>query len=106
MAILADNSYVLLEGSPVLFNDAVTRMYIFAVADMKTDSTQINIQVWQAGGDNFYADHTVTFTEAELEAFTGSGTGEYPQFKSVVEQAAKDYLEGITENAAVTFTIT
>ena len=48
---------------------------------------------------------TLRFTEAELEAFTGSGSGEYSQFKNCVEQAVKGYLEGISENSGTTFTI-
>ena len=44
-------------------------------------------------------------TKAEIDAFTGTGSTEIDQFYNCVLQFVKDYLEGITENSGVTFTI-
>lgn len=102
--ITASDVFVLEEGSAIQFKDAPVDVYCPFAVD-RDDVTAVDIQVWNDAGDRFYASHTVRFSESELEAFTGSGTGEFSQMKNVVEQAVVDYLEGITENAGVTFTI-
>lgn len=104
MAITASDVFILEDGSPLQWKDAPVRVFCPFTVD-KDDVTAVDIQVWNDAGDTFYQHFTVRFTESELEAFTGSGTGEFTQIKSVVEQAVKDYLEGITDNAGVTFTI-
>lgn len=49
---------------------------------------------------------TLEFTNAALEAFTPSGSGTVAPYYNLVEQATVDYLEGLTVNSGVTFTIT
>ncbi len=44
-------------------------------------------------------------TRAAIDAKTASGTGDCDQFENVCDQVLEDYLSGVTENAAVTFTI-
>ena len=44
----------------------------------------------------------ITFTAAEIDAFTGTGT-ETVALVDAVEQAVIAYLEGITENSGITF---
>lgn len=46
------------------------------------------------------------FTNTELTAFTASGANDILKYYSLVEQAVKDYLEGLTVNSSATFTIT
>lgn len=104
MAITANDVFILVDGSPLQWKDAPVRIFCPFSVD-KDDVTAVDIQVWNDAADQFYQSYTVRFTESELEAFTGSGTGEFSQFKSCVEQAVKDYLEGIADNAGTTFTI-
>jgi len=102
--ITANDVFLLETGSALQFKDAPVRVYCPFAVD-KDDVTAVDVQVWNDAVDVFYGSITVRFTESELEAFTGSGTGEFSQMKSVVEQAVKDYLESITENSGTTFTI-
>lgn len=102
--ITANDVFILEDGSPLAFKDAPVKIFCPFSVD-KDDLTRVDMQVWNDAEDVFYASVTVSFSEAELEAFTGLGTGEFTQMKSVVEQAVKDYLEGITDNSGVTFTI-
>lgn len=44
-------------------------------------------------------------TRTAVDAKTGTGTGETNIWHNALLQVVKEYLEGITENAAVTFTI-
>lgn len=104
MAITASDVFILEDGSPLQWKDAPVRIYCPFAVD-RNDVTAVDVQVWNDAGDTFYQAYTLRFTEAELEAFTGSGTGEFTQMKSCVEQAVKDYLEGIADNAGTTFTI-
>lgn len=102
--ITANDVFVFEAGSALSFKDAPVRVYCPFAVD-KDDVMTVDVQVWNDAVDVFYGSITLRFTEAELEAFTGSGTGEFTQMKSVVEQAVKSYLEGIGENSGVTFTI-
>ena len=46
----------------------------------------------------------VTFTKAELDAYTGTGTGDTAKLIDAAEQGVIDYLESITANSGITFT--
>lgn len=48
------------------------------------------------------AEFQLTFTTAEIDAFTGTGT-ETGAVIDAIEQAVIAYLEGITENSGITF---
>lgn len=48
----------------------------------------------------------ISFTNAEIEAFTPSGTSDLEKFYNQCEQAVKGYLEGLGGNDGLTFTIT
>ena len=105
MPITANTDYFLTDSGEVKFRSSLTKIYC-TWATGKDDITAVNIEVWDTAGELFFHSDTVRFTESELEAFTGSGTGEFTQFKSVVELAIKDYLDGRTGNTGVvTFTI-
>lgn len=102
--ITATDIFILETGSALQFKDAPVRVYCPLAID-RDDVVRVDVQVWNDAVDVFYGSITLRFTEAELEAFTGSGSGEYSQFKNCVEQAVKGYLEGISENSGTTFTI-
>ena len=46
---------------------------------------------------------TVLFTKAEIDAFTGAGTGDTEKAQNALDQAVVDYLSTI--NPSITFTI-
>lgn len=105
MPITADNPYYLTDALNVTYRSSTTKIFCTWATD-KDDVTRVNLEVWNSAGDEFYGSETVQFTEAELEAFTGTGTGEFTIFKSCVEQAVVDYLDGRAGNTGVvTFTI-
>lgn len=49
------------------------------------------------------AEITVVFTKAQIDSFTGSGTTETDLLIYVCEEAIIGYLEGLSENSAITF---
>ena len=105
MPITADNPYYLNDAQTVSFRSASTKIICVFASD-KDDVTAVDMQVWNSAADEFYGSETVRFTESELEAFTGSGTGKYSIFKNCVEQAVVDHLDGRPGNTGVvTFTI-
>lgn len=104
MPITANADYVLTSGASVRLRFSTTKIFCVTAVD-KDLVTSVDIQVWNTAGDEFYFSHTQRFTESDLEAEEGAGTGEFTQFMSVVEQAVVTYLEGIASNSSVTFTI-
>jgi hypothetical protein len=104
MPLTADNPYYLNETGAIRFASSLTKIWC-PVYVSKDDAITIQVQVWNTAGDTFYGEEVLTRTESELEAQEGAGTGEFTQFKSVVEQEVKDYLEGVSLNSGVTFTI-
>lgn len=105
MPISADAIFALEEGSSLRFDHATTKVYCVAVADLKVDAVRVDVQVWDGAGEVFYGSTSVGFSEGDLEAYSSGESGEYSIFKDVVEQAVADYLDGLTENASVTFTV-
>lgn len=69
------------------------------------DAVRIEVKAFDSGGSDFYGSYWFQYTSSELDAYTGSGSGEFAQFKSVCEQAVKATLEGISENSGNTYTI-
>lgn len=105
MPITSDNGYYLYLGSPTKYDHNLTKIFC-PIKVEKDDTIRVDVEVWD-NVDNtvFYGSVPLTFTEAAVEAYTGSGTGEFSQFKNCVEQAVVDYLEGVTENSGIAFTI-
>lgn len=105
MAITSDNGYYLYTGSPTKYDNTLTEI-LCPIKVEKDDTIRVDVEVWDDTDNTvFYGSVSLTFTEAAVEAYTGSGTGEFSQFKNCVEQAVVDYLEGVTENSGIVFTI-
>ena len=51
------------------------------------------------------AEIMVVFDKATVDAKTGTGTGATAKFFNAVNQCVKDWLEAISDNSTVTFTI-
>jgi len=48
-------------------------------------------------------EYYIRFTKAQIDAYTGSGTGDTAKLQNALDQATKDYL--LTVNPVITFTI-
>lgn len=57
------------------------------------------VKIYQAGG------HFILATKADVDAKTGTGTNPSDKLKNQIDQVVADYLDAITENSAVTFTV-
>lgn len=55
--------------------------------------------------NNSMGQRQFTFTVAEINAFTASGSTETEKYFNLIEQAVLDELSSIPENSSVTFTI-
>lgn len=104
--ITATQRFALFEDSQVLYSALECKVYPFL--DIDTEIVRVEIRVLATIGTSVFltgGSYTKEFTFAELLAFTASGSDEIEQFYNLCEQAAKDYLENIPENSAVTFAI-
>lgn len=104
MSITADNSFVLRDNTKTLFGGVIecyprldnageTKVDARIIGNGSEDDGQ------QIGGIE------LIFSTAELTAFTASGSDEVAQYYNLCEQAVKDYLEHLTDNSGITFTI-
>ena len=105
MPITADNDYRIDSLNAVKYRPSATTKVFCPIEINKDNVTIIHVQVWDDAGTVFYGEVTFPQTEAELEAYTSAESGEFSIFKNVCEQAAKAYLEAITANVGVAFTI-
>ena len=104
--IEASTNYTLLQGSKMLLNALdmeVTPVIVDNLALVRLEINAITDTAVLAGGNAWQ--HTIERTYTELNAFTASGSTQADKFFNQCEQAVVAYLEGITENASVTFTI-
>ncbi len=101
--ITTSDNYVLTEGSKVLYSG----LRILSVPTVSDLLGTVEIEARALFDTDSIANHvSLSFTEAEINAFTSSGTTDRDKFYNQCEQAVKDYLEGLTENSGATFTIT
>lgn len=75
---------------------ASPNLYVVGTYNPVTQSWTANIRVEDPSsflltGD----DYILIFTKAEVDAFTGSGTGDTEKAQNALEQAVVDYLENI-----------
>lgn len=102
--ITADTDYAIETSGTVQYRYGSTKIWCLPSVD-KDGVTVVDIQVWDTAGEVFWGSNTQRFVETTLEAYTSGESGEVSQFKNIVDQAVVDYLEGISVNAGVTFTI-
>ena len=97
------SDYVSLEsGSIQRFKGS--KMYLYITIDTD-DAVRIEVKAYDSTGAIYYGSQWFQYTTSELDAYTGSGSGEFAPFKNVCEQAVKASLEGLSENTGNTFTI-
>lgn len=104
--ITANANFTLEQGSKVLFN-ALSTYVVPTVYDeegiVRCELKTLGVLGTAPGG--YAGTYAIEFTYATLNALTPSGADDVEKFFNLCEQAVVDYLEGITENSAVTFTI-
>ena len=106
MAITANANYVIFEGSKELYSAwsvAVNFRYHAVNDNFECEITPVTVS---ASGTNPEGGHFVLFTKASVDAKTGTGTNPSDKLKNQIDQVVADYLDALTENAAVTFTVT
>ena len=65
----------------------------------------VTIKIQDPSTTDFVVAIDVEFTQATVDALTGSGGTETRLIQNTILQAVVDYLEAITENSGVTFTL-
>jgi hypothetical protein len=100
--ITTSDVYVLVEGSKVSYNG----LNILTVPTVQDEDSAIGVEIRSVTDDGqIQGVLSLSFTSAEIDAFTGSGASDREKFFNQCEQAVKDHLEGITDNLGATFTI-
>lgn len=104
--ITADLEYTLVTGSKVLYN----ALDCFVVPQVLADDEIVRVELRVIGGtgtttSEIMGTHVLEFTWSVLNALTPSGADDVEKFYNLCEQAVVDHLEGLAENAAVTFAI-
>jgi hypothetical protein len=104
--ITASGNYTYVTGSKVLYGNLDT----FIIPQVLDDDSIVRVEMraLRSAGvttGNIGGTHTIELTYATINAFTPSGADDVEKFFNLCEQAVVDYLEGLAENAAVTFTI-
>lgn len=105
--ISADDITYLETGSKTSYSEPVFLLLSFEPA---FDGTAVGLRYGlytnpMGVNSDQYASYLFITTRTAIDAKTASGTGDCDQFENVCDQVLKDYLTGVTENAAVTFTI-
>lgn len=98
-----DTDFTLVSGTKTTYNGACTiEVYPTYLVDL--DQVALDVRVYysgtQVGGTTLY------YSAAHVAGYTATGTGEVEQFQDACEQAVDDYLENLSENSGVNFTIT
>lgn len=98
-----DGAFTLVSGTKNTFDGACTvEVYPTYIVDL--DQVAMDVRVYysgtQVGGTTLY------FAASHVAGYTATGSGEVEQFQNACEQAVDDYLENLSENSGVNFTIT
>lgn len=101
--ITTSDTYVITEGEKLEY-PGNSIIVIPTVLD-EADSVGVHFRCLNDDGQTVGFKDLV-FTNAEIAAFTATGTTDRDKFFNQCEQAVKDYLENISDNSGDTFTIT
>ena len=102
--ISATAKFVLQEGSVTYFDTDIKLSYAYNYASGLFLVT-LNA-VTASGANSWHGSHNVGFTTTDVHGKTGTGTDPHDKLLNQLEQLAKDYLDDLTENTGITFTIT
>jgi hypothetical protein len=106
----AQNSYITATGTVVLESGSV-KTYS-APAFFVSGTFDVRFSVWRVtlaitsgvitASSPVKEEFTLVFTKAEIDAFTGAGTGDTAKCQNAVEKAVKSYLETLNPTSTVT----
>lgn len=100
--ITTSDQYIIEDADKVLYDS----LNIICVPSILDEDDTVNVEVSVVTDSNrVRASILVSFTNAEIAAFTPTGTTDRDKFFNQIEQAVVDYLEGFGGNSGVTFTI-
>ena len=103
--ITASGNYVMEEGAKLVYSELA--MYVTFRYDplMQDFLCEIKPTTVTASGSSVVKPYTKQITKASVDAKTGTGTNPSDKLSNQVDQVIADYLDGLTENAALSFTV-
>lgn len=105
----SQDSYITATGTVSLESGGVKRYYdpvifVSGTYDVRPQTWLIKLSVSSGGvsakmpiSDDFY----LRFTKTEINAYTGTGTGDTEKIQNALEQAVVDYLEALNPSATI-----
>ncbi len=103
--ITASGNYVLYEGSKQAFTALTIVCEYRYNPQQETFLISIHPATATAGDTTRYGDHPIAVSKAAVDAETGTGTNPSDKLGNQIDQLVADYLDAITENSAITFTV-
>lgn len=104
MIITSVAAFVLEDGSEQYFDGS--SIIVEPQYYPRASTYAVKLRVVLSGSvDVGMVDYHLTIPKADVDAKTGTGTGDTAKMLNAVEQVVVDYLEAITANASTTFTI-
>lgn len=100
--ITADADFVVIDSVAKFTNAA--EVLTEATFLPRSETVFCNLIVLTVDGEEV-ARYALNLRQTDVDAETGSGTGETATWHNAVEQAVVTYLEGLTGNAGITFTV-
>lgn len=104
--ITASTDFYLITGASVKYTALSVLVDYTYSAVQQTYLCNVYPAIISAGGTTPAGSFTTLITKASVDAKTGSGTNPSDKLGNQIDQVIKDYLAAITENSAVTFTVT
>ena len=103
--ITASANYVLYEGSKAVYSAlTIVCEYQFNPITQRFQGGIVPATI-TAGADLRHANYPVEFSKADVDAETGTGTNPSDKLGNQIDQLVADYLDAVTENSAITFTV-
>lgn len=96
--VTADGSVVVYDNPKFLLDDIVQSIY--------TDDVRLHYTIISGGSGSGNGEFSYLTTRTTLDAKTASGATTTEKFENVCDQVLKQFLESLTDNSGVTFTIT
>jgi len=104
------NSYITATGNIILESGSIEEFnapVIFVTSQFEPRQEKWTVTIGISTGvvsasSPVTRERTISFTKAEVDAFTGSGTGDTEKAQNAVEQAVVDYLETLNPSSTIT----
>lgn len=103
MITTATSPFVLEQGADQAYNgSSISIEPIYYPLQQKW---RVSLRILSSTTTEEIARYTMLFDKSQIDAFTGTGTGDTAKINNALEQAVVDSLEAIADNATVVFTI-